>query len=178
MLGTIRHDAPIEFMLPETLWKESVNMQKAEDFFRELEFRALPTRLKEVLTGKKADVAVQSSLVSTVQNDISPKALSELLIALWVLDSNKTTPTIEDITAYAKTDSLAEAQKVIFDRLAREAGSRRVFEEIEKPLIPIIEKMKSGDQNRYRAQFKKLSLTCTTSFRDLKRDLETSWSRV
>lgn len=171
MLGTIRHDAPIEFMLPETLWKESVNMQKAEDFFRELEFRALPTRLKEVLTGKKADVAVQSSLVSTVQNDISPKALSELLIALWVLDSNKTTPTIEDITAYAKTDSLAEAQKVIFDRLAREAGSRRVFEEIEKPLIPIIEKMKEVGIKIDTAQFKKLSLTCHNELSGLEKEI-------
>ncbi|MEN9614263.1 MAG: polymerase polymerase protein [Candidatus Parcubacteria bacterium] len=159
MLGTIRRDAPITFVLPEKLWKEGMDIKKAEDFFRELEFRALPARLKEVLTGKKAEVATQSSLVSTVQNDISPKALSELLIALWVLDSNKTTPTIEDVATYAKTDSLAEAQKVIFHRLAQEAGSRRVFEDIEKPLIPIIEKMKEVGIKIDIAQFKKLSLS-------------------
>lgn len=170
MLGTIRRDAPITFVLPEKVWKEEMDIKKAEDFFRELEFRALPMRLKEVLTGKK-EVAVQSSLVSTVQNDISPKALGELLMALWVLDSNKTNPTIEDVTTYAKTDSLAEAQKVIFNRLAKEAGSKRVFEDIEKPLLPIVENMKEVGIKIDTVQFKKLSLTYHDELATLEKEI-------
>ncbi|TSC67049.1 MAG: DNA polymerase I, partial [Parcubacteria group bacterium Gr01-1014_72] len=49
LLGTIRLDAPIDFSLPERLWRETADLAKAEALFAELEFRTLPERLRAAL---------------------------------------------------------------------------------------------------------------------------------
>ncbi len=53
-LATIRRDAPIECVLPEISWKESVSIQKVKDLFAELEFRSLGARLNNVFTSSTA----------------------------------------------------------------------------------------------------------------------------
>lgn len=143
-LATIRTDAPINFKLPKK-WREAVSLGKLEDLFRELEFRTMPERAKKLL---KIPADADASLL-TRQNPTGSDELGsasgltedkELELALWVVDSNLTSPTMDDVFHFAKTKSIDEAWKVINEELDKR-GVRSVYEEIEKPLIPIVEDM-------------------------------------
>jgi len=160
MLATIRKDAPIDFNLPDKKWKEGLDLKKAEALFGELEFRTMGARLKTVLESSqnqnenfdrsslKGSHATQNfhSDSSSGEKDFSPEnfpadsELEEAKIALWVVDSNITDPSLEDILNFAKTDSFEKAREIIFAEL-KKGESEFIFEEIEKPLIPVIKKM-------------------------------------
>ena len=73
-------------------------------------------------------------------SNISKKDLETTAIALWLVNSNLTNPTIEDILNFGNTEDFSEAQKTIFAELDKR-GLRKIYETIELPLIPIIEKM-------------------------------------
>jgi DNA polymerase I len=157
MLATIRRDAPIDFILPEKKWKDGLDIKKAEALFGELEFRTLGARLKTVLEGQKERSSPESPRVALAgstrlsSEDFSSgqnSELEEIKIALWVVDSNITDPSLKDILNFAKTDSLPaqagfeKAKEIVFSEL-KKRESEFVFEEIEKPLLPIIKKMEN-----------------------------------
>lgn len=61
-------------------------------------------------------------------------------LALWVVDSNNTNPTMEDLLEFTNAESFEDAQKVVFEKL-QEGKTRQVYEEIELPLMPVVQKM-------------------------------------
>ena len=135
ILGTIRCDAPINFSLPEKLWREGVDVGKVEKLFQELEFRNLGQRLREAINiprPPEADTPLKGGIVG--------RDVSDLTIAIWLINSNITNPTSDDIFNFAETKDVDVARAKIFAEL-KARGLARVFEEIEKPLIPIVEKM-------------------------------------
>lgn len=134
-LATIRRDAPITFSLPEQEWQEGLDISEVNLLFAELEFRTLGSRLKEVL-------GIATPVEEKKQESVDPKRLHETLVALWVLDSNITNPTLEDLYNYTGTESFSDAQALVEKEL-KEKKLDRVFETIEKPLIPILDDMKA-----------------------------------
>ncbi len=144
MLGTIRRDAPVEFSLPRKVWRETIEIKDIEKLFAELEFRTLGTRVKQLLSGEVAPESDSPKKnvteVPIVDEKIDPKVLKETMVALWVADSNITTPELSDIKTFAHKDSFAEAREVVFQEL-KKRGGEKVFNEVERPLIPIVEKM-------------------------------------
>ena len=52
MLATIHRDVPINFQLPEKEWREAVQLEEILKLFRELEFRTLGARVRELLEKK------------------------------------------------------------------------------------------------------------------------------
>lgn len=133
-LATIRRDAPIGFETPRTLWKESFDMKKTEELFGELEFRTLLARVKQMASGNgvKEDVGV------TEENEkVDEDEIKTVGIALWVLRSDITTPTLEDILQYARTKFFTEAKEKILSEV-RAQGLQKVYEDIEVPIVPII----------------------------------------
>ena len=163
MLATIRRDAPIDFKLPEREWKDTVVIEAAEQFFKELEFRAMGGRLREVLklAPKEASVGVSS---------MNNEELEELKVALWVADSNITDPNIEDILQFAKTDSLEKAKEVIFTELEKRE-SRSVFEEIEKPLLPILREVTNWGVRIDTKYLSKLSKEYSAELKDIEKKI-------
>lgn len=144
-LATIRRDAPIDFKLPEKTWKESIDVEKVKAFFAELEFRTLNDRLRIALAGGK-DAAEKEATTQKEEEAISyeavdPLELKKTGVAMWVVNSNLTNPSLEDVLAFAKTKSFAQAKETIFKTL-KERGLEKVYTDIEEPLIPILEKMK------------------------------------
>ena len=161
-LATIRTDAPINFVLPEkTFWK-NIDPKKIEEVFSLFEFRSLFARLKGFLNNKeKPDLAefpkVLGSLGPTPArplanslNQVSPTKLQKASIALWLINSDISNPQLEDILIYAHTKSFEEAYKYIFEKISAEGGSAsggkrsdllQVYEEIEKPIIPVVKEM-------------------------------------
>lgn len=138
LLATIRRDAPIDFVLPKRNWAEGLDLMKAKKLFKELEFRNLGARLEEVLKKSGVQIKPDSEVRSTTP--IDPIELAETRLALSVVDSNLIEPTLEEILFFAKTEDFKEARKLIFEELSKRE-SLFVFENIEKPLIPILQKM-------------------------------------
>jgi DNA polymerase-1 len=69
-----------------------------------------------------------------------PTDFNQTAVALWLVNSNVTNPTMEDILNFANTDSYEEAKKVIFAELEKR-NVREIYDTIELPLIAITEKM-------------------------------------
>jgi DNA polymerase-1 len=163
MLATIRRDAPIKFVLSQP-WKEEFVLSDAEALFSELEFRTLGNRLKEVLSGnnaalkfgKKEEEPEQASFNSVSNETVNPEELEETALALWVVDSNITTPDLDDILRFAKIRDFQKAKEFIFRELEKRNGMF-VYEDIEKPLLPIIKKMDSTGVKIDKTYLKKLS---------------------
>jgi DNA polymerase-1 len=151
MLATIRRDAPIDFALPEQTWKDSLDVSKVEGLFTELDFRSLIARLKEVIFKTKemkwgdTDEAAKPEIsekekLAEMQNQIPEGEFKKFSVALWLLNSELTNPTLDDILNFAKTRSFDEAKKVIMEEMKKREVIK-VFDEIELPLMPIVEKM-------------------------------------
>lgn len=139
MLATIRRDAPIDFVLPKE-FKETLDLPKLSNLFTELDFRTLLSRLNNVL-GNEIEIAKeQEKKEKREQQEIPKNELVETSIALWILNSNLSDPTVDDIFNFTKTDDFKKAREIIFTELEKR-GPRKVFDEIEAPIIPIIDKM-------------------------------------
>lgn len=143
MLATIKKDVPIEFELPSESWKDDFKTEKVSEIFSQLEFRGLKDRISDLNNGGKVDEKKsepQKENQGLFDTGVSKNKEREVALALWLIDSNITNPTVEDILNFAKTKSFDEAEKIIFKELEKR-GLKKLFEEIEKPLIPVIEKM-------------------------------------
>ncbi len=70
--------------------------------------------------------------------EVSLQDLRPAQIGLWLLNSELLNPTLEDILTFAKTKDFAEAKKKIEAEI-KEKKLTKVYEEIELPLIPIID---------------------------------------
>ena len=137
-LATIRTDAPIHFVLPPE-WKENLDINKLLELFKKLEFRTMGERVRQLLTNNQQPTTnkKETNTISFVENNLESK---ELCLALWVIDSNITNPGFEDLMRFTKADKLEEARKVIEKELDKRKV-RKVFEDIEKPIMGVVEEM-------------------------------------
>ena len=150
MLALIRRDVPVEFSLPKERWGEGVEEKKLEALFTELEFRSLISRAREVFS-KAGSQGTFLSMDDSSGEEKEPSELEEkkwsegeekeLLVALSILNSTLTKPTIDDAFRFAKTKNFEEARKVIYGEIEKR-NLKRVFEEIEKPIILVLEGMR------------------------------------
>ncbi|MCR4274652.1 MAG: DNA polymerase [Candidatus Campbellbacteria bacterium] len=137
MLATIRRDVPISFTLPPKPWKETLDLTVVMKLFTELGFRSLVSRLKEQF-GRSEKLFEDTP--EPTKEVIPEKDFEEACLGLWLLNSDMTSPSEEDLLAYAKTESLTEARTKILTDVAKE-GLTTVLEQIEKPLTPVLKKM-------------------------------------
>ncbi len=157
MLALIRRDVPITFNLTQDSWRESIDIEKASALFEELSFRTLSNRFK-VLFGAEDPIRTDDSdeHTSNEAQDVDQKLLKETAVALWVLRSDKTNPKLEDILQFTNEDELEKAHKKIM-MLIKEQKLEKVYEGIEKPLIPITQMMQEVGIRVDVAYLKKLS---------------------
>lgn len=139
MLAVIRRDAPINFVIPDKTFKESVDIEKIRNFWNELEFRTLLPRLEKAVNGKPAELFDGVEQVKKAE-EIDPAELEKTALALWIVTSNITNPTLDDIYAFAHTEKFVEASKIISAELDTR-NVRKIYEDIELPLIPVVHKM-------------------------------------
>ncbi|OGZ17457.1 MAG: hypothetical protein A2494_00290 [Candidatus Lloydbacteria bacterium RIFOXYC12_FULL_46_25] len=144
MLATIRRDAPIIYALPEEEWKESFEPEDAAKLFAELEFRSLAVKIKqlygkEVKEENKDDGSGVGVSLFKTETPVDPRLLRETALGLWILDSDKTTPGTEEIFEYTGETDIVKANAKIITELKKE-NLFRLYEELELPLITIIER--------------------------------------
>ncbi|OGD68078.1 hypothetical protein A2996_02480 [Candidatus Campbellbacteria bacterium RIFCSPLOWO2_01_FULL_34_15] len=142
-LAIIRRDVPIKFELPKEGWIEGSDFEKINGLLRDLGFRSLVQRVKEIFN-------VQTSfglenLDTKKSNDLDIERPSDIeidktAIALWLVNSSITKPTLEDILNYANTNDFSVAKEKIL-REIKEKDLENVLNKIEVPIIDIVKKM-------------------------------------
>ena len=143
-LAKIRKDAPINFILPAKTFWENADLKKVEETFIKFEFRSLLSRIKgffKDIGGKsKTDSLFPENQISPEDEIVNPNKLNEVSIALWLINSDISNPKKEDFLIYAKTNDFEKAYEYIFNKL-KEKKLDTIYEEIEKPIIPIVKEM-------------------------------------
>jgi len=134
VLAQIRCDAPVDFKIPEKEWNVTTYKEELLTLFNEYGFRSLITRLEEIAPSK--DV-IQ---IKEEKENINEDELQKTALALWLVNSNITNPTLHDILQYANTKSFSKAQDKVFKDL-KNSNLESVYEDIELPLIPILKGM-------------------------------------
>lgn len=141
MLATIRRDTPITFTLPAKTWRDNLDVSELLALFSEFGFRTLAARVRELFGGKEE---VEEAV--PVEEEVSDEELRMTSLALWILRSDITNPTTEDIIDYgrsaAKTETFREAHERIFADL-KESGLEALFKEIELPLVEVLKAMEA-----------------------------------
>ncbi len=141
MLATIRRDAPIAFRLEDTAWRDGSTLASVQKLFDELGFRSLRPRLQALLAhegmdddgGERDDDTQPSPEVS-----IPAKRFREAQTMLWLLHSDFTNPTRDDVLAYAGVQDFDEAYTFLEESLAKTGRVNDVWNDIEKPLVPVL----------------------------------------
>ena len=72
---------------------------------------------------------------------VDPAELEKTSIALGLVNSNMTDATLDDVLNFANTEDFEAAKKAIFEELDKR-DARKVYEEIELPLIPVLHRMR------------------------------------
>jgi len=138
-LATIRLDAPIAFTLPERVWHENVDVQKLFAMCDEFGFRTLKARIKTLFTNESKEEGETIELVP--EEVVDPTRFAEAGAMLWLISSEFTNPSLDDILAFTKKRKFDEAYTELESQLASLGRVRDVYEKIEKPLIRVIVRM-------------------------------------
>ncbi|MFA5996743.1 MAG: DNA polymerase, partial [Candidatus Paceibacterota bacterium] len=140
-LATIRLDAPIAFMLPESLWHEHVDTQRVLAMCDEYGFRSLKDRARNTLTKSSDSESVAVAPELPPEEEIDDTRFREAQAMVWLISSEFTNPSLDDLLAFTKERSFEAAYASLEKQIADMGRVRDVYEHIEKPLIPVIEKM-------------------------------------
>src|SRR3989344_4047581 len=167
MLATIRRDAPIQFVIPDKSFKQSIEMSAIGSLWNELEFRTLIQRLKKVLD-QNIDGGINND--KEKKQDITAEEVEKVGLALWLVRSDITNPKLEDILQFAQTDDFAKAtEKIMAELVERSLG--KVYENIELPLIPITHAMEKRGIKIDRAELLRLSEVYHKELSRLEKDI-------
>ena len=138
-LATISTDAPIKFVVPAKEWKLADHLETINTLCDELEFKSLKERIRTAAGGSKTVPATEDDVeeIEHTLPNVDEDRLAETSVALWLLRSDTTNPSLEDILAVENTRDFETARTKIFDELKKTGRLTEVYEEIEEPLIPI-----------------------------------------
>ena len=132
MIAQIRTDAPIEYVLPSKHWKDGVDIEKLLSLFTALGFRTLSSRIKYLF-----EVADDVSFDQT-QSGVSDEEVTQASVMLWLLESDRTTQSYDDIIDYGRSyyDTTDFAEIVARLRTELETQSlKQLYDDIEVPLM-------------------------------------------
>lgn len=138
-LATIRLDAPIAFTLPEHEWRDNIETEKMLAMCDEFGFRTLKERIKTMLVAHAPER--EEAFEPEPEEEIDDTKFAEAQVMLWLISSEFTNPSLDDILAFAKERTFDAAYAVLEKKVAELGRVREVYEHIERPLVPVIQKM-------------------------------------
>lgn len=139
-LATIRLDAPIAFRLPEEPWRTAVSSEKVLELCDALGFRSLRARVQRTLAPETGHHVAEELVAESLQ-DVDPERLSEAQVMLWLISSEFTNPSLDDILAFTKQRDFDAAYTVLTAQLTELGRVQEVYDTIEQPLIQIVREM-------------------------------------
>jgi DNA polymerase-1 len=138
MLATIRTDSLDSFDVETTRWKDQANTDDIIKLFSELGFRTVTDRVKKLF-----DITLVDD--EALAAEIDPRDLQEAAILLWLLESERTNATYDDIIEYGRSfldsTTFSGTVKKLKERVKAD-GLWHIYEEIELPLIDVVSGMK------------------------------------
>lgn len=138
MLATIRTDAIDSFDVTTAKWRDQADTAEILNLFSEFGFRTVTDRVRKLF-----EMSVEETGDSS---DVSPLAIKEAAILLWLLESERTSASYDDVVDYGrsflKVNGFEETLLALRARVAAE-GLEHIFTDIEQPLIPVIEGMQN-----------------------------------
>ncbi len=140
-LAVIRTDVPLAFAIPKAPWRLETHLDAVVHFLEELGFRSLQNRLQNIMPDAGKDGVAPSLPADDSQEKVSPEEFTRAQIMLWLLSSEMTNPSYEDILAYTKAQTFAKAYKELKILISRTGKLSEVYHHIEEPLITIIARM-------------------------------------
>jgi DNA polymerase-1 len=121
--------------------------------FSNLGFRTITDRVKKLF-------AISLNDTTTAATDVSAEQLKEASVLLWLLNSERTNATYEDIVEYGKsyfkTDNFVDTTQEL-KKQVKAAGLWSLYTEIEQPLFKVIVDMHTIGIKLDRAYLKKFS---------------------
>lgn len=159
-LATIRRDAPIVFKLPNN-WQATVDKDQVAEFFRTMEFKSLQNRFLNLLGTEstpdlKNEKNIEKALIEKPFSKDQQIKIEKAKIAFWLLNSERTDPDIDEVIHYRGSNNLDEAIGLLEADIKKEKLDY-VYENIELPIMPIIEEMEKQGILVDLAYFKKIS---------------------
>lgn len=137
-LATIRCDVPIAFSLPEKPWREVVNLERVVILCDTFGFRSLKPRARAAL-GEREDTDI---LPDEPEEEVPDKTrFAEAQAMLWLISSELTNPSLDDIYAFTKTRTFDAAYAALEEQITALGRVKEVYETIEKPLVPVVQAM-------------------------------------
>jgi DNA polymerase I len=172
-LATIRLDAPIAFALPDKFWSEEVSTQKVMALFDAFGFRSLRERTRTVLAkvGALAELDRELEEQEEEKENVPSARLAEASAMLWLISSEFTNPTLDDIFAFTKERQFDAAYAVLETELKKLGRIKDVFEKIEKPLVPVIDKMEDRGVLVDSALFEELRVTYQAELENIEKKI-------
>lgn len=141
MLATIRTDAPVDFVLDNTNWRTHADPEAVLRLFGELGFRSLSHRVKTLFDVVETEVTVVRGA------EIDESVVKRASVLLWLLESERTNASYEDIIDYGRsyfeTTDFADIVAKLEERLET-LGLMSLFNTIELPLMTVLEQMNSN----------------------------------
>ncbi len=138
MIAVIRTDAPITYTAPTVHWKEAVDVEKLLSLFTALGFRTLTSRIK-YLFEVADEVAVDQK-----ESGIDNRQVHEASVMLWLLESDRTNASYDDIIDYGRSYYDTTDFAAIVERFRQELQAQdlmQLYQEIEVPLMDVLSYM-------------------------------------
>lgn len=168
MLATIRTDVPVEYQLPDTHWKEAADTDAILKLFSELGFRTLAARVRHAFE-LTDDVTIDQAGSGTTDIEVQKAS-----IMLWLLESDRTNATYDDIIDYGRsyfeTVDFKEISKKLFEKI-KDRKLTDVYEKIELPLIEVVAYMNKIGVKLDTAYLKTLSVTMHAELDSLQKSI-------
>lgn len=138
MLATIRTDAIEEFDLDSTEWKEHSDTEAIANLFSEFGFRNMTERISKLF-----DITLVDDKANALE--VEESELQRAAILLWLLESERTNATYEDIIDYGRSFLQVKTWEdtiLAMEEKVKKAGLWDIFVDIEEPLMPVLKRMK------------------------------------
>ncbi len=141
LLATIRRDAPIKFEVPKKSWREGADTKRVLDMLAEFEFRALVPRVRTILGASEADMPTPVAPGEGLfQSNVPPEQFQRAQVAVSVLDSTNSEPSMEDMLRMGKSNDFATASANLLAQI-KEKHLEFIYEHMELPLGPVLRRM-------------------------------------
>ena len=168
MLATIRLDVPVEYKLPTVHWKEAADTDAILTLFTELGFRTLADRIRHTFE------LAEDVTVDQADSGVADAEVQKASIMLWLLESDRTNATYDDIIDYGRSYFETVTFSEIVEKLQVKLDDRKlnsVYEDIELPLMEVVTHMNEMGVTLDTKYLKTLSVTMHKELEGLEKSI-------
>ena len=160
-IATIHTDENIpEKFIEQEEWKKRVNIKKSEEVLYKYELLSSLKTLKGIL----------GNSVGSESQSVDSSKLKKALIALWILDSDKTNADLDDVFIKTKERDIDKSLKILERELEKEELID-VWKKIEEPLIDVVSSVEKNGVHVDIDKLKKLDSEISSKILKLEREI-------